>query len=102
MIWKQIFPQLRVIVVCRNWRWRNRWKFGGSDSGNWFRKQSTAELREMYQAPIGIDPESLFKVDVDRLTTDADFFGEVLTWCQLNAEPSLRFDEFLANVGVEK
>ena len=101
MIWNRVFPHLRVIVVYRNWRWRDRWKSGGSDSGNWFRKQSTAELRELYQHPIGIDQDSIFNVDVDRLTSDAGFFGQVLDWCVLSNEPKLQFDEFLASVGFE-
>jgi hypothetical protein len=102
LIWKQIFPQLRVVAVARNWRWRDRWKLGGSDSGNWYRKQSTAELRKMYQHPIGIEQESILTVDVDQLTTDAEVFGQVLAWCKLDGEPKNRFDDFLLNVGVER
>jgi len=102
LIWKQVFPELRVIIISRNWRWRDRWKFGGSDSGNWYRKQSTAELREMYQHPIGIEPESQLRIDVDQLMTAADYFGHVLKWCNLSPEPMNQFDDFLTKVGVER
>lgn len=101
MIWSQVFPQLRVIAVYRKWHWRDRWKSGGSDSGKWFRKQSTRKLRELYQHPIGIDQDSIFQVDVDLLTTDASYLGQVLDWCGLSNSPKNHFDEFLARVGFE-
>ena len=102
MIWREIFPQLRVIVVCRNWKWRDRWKSGGSDSGNWYRKQSTAEIRKLYQNPIGIDANSMLHVDVDRFTTDANLFADVLAWSNLNQNPASEFEHFLATVGFER
>lgn len=106
MIWRAVFPDLRLIVICRNgrWldRWLDRWKSGGSDSGKWYRQRSTAKLRELYQTPIGIDPNSLLQVDVDQLTTDVDFFERVLAWCDLRSDPSINFGEFMGRVGVER
>jgi hypothetical protein len=102
MIWQGVFPQLRVIVICRNWRWRDRWKSGGSESGNWYRKQSTAELRKLYEHPVGIDQNSLLRVDVDQLTTDANFLEQVLTWCNLSIDPRHTFDDFMEEIGLER
>ncbi len=102
MIWKRVFPHLRLIVISRTWRWRNRWKSGGSDSGNWYRKESTRKLRELYDNPVGIDQQSVLRVDVDRLTTDADFFKSVAKWCNLSVDPGSSLDELMEQVGLER
>jgi hypothetical protein len=92
----------RVIAICRNWRWRDRWKSGGSASGNWYRKQSTAELRRLYESPIGIDQNSILRVDVDQLTTDAAVFESVLTWCNLSVGPRMKFKDVMEEIGLER
>lgn len=102
LIWKQAFPELSVIAVSRRWRWRDRWKPGGSESGKWFRQQSTAKLRQMYERPFGISANKLLVVDFQRFTTDADYFADVLTWCKLDRDPANRFEEFLSAVGLER
>jgi len=52
LIWKEVFPQIRVIVISRNWKWRDLWKSSGTESGKWYRKQSTSALRDLYCDPI--------------------------------------------------
>lgn len=102
MIWKNVLPGLKVVVVCRKWRWHDRWKRGGTDSGRWYRRQSTREIRAMYEQPLGIEGDDLLKVDVQQLTSDADYFGKVLNWCHLDHDSADRFDDFLDRVGVER
>ena len=105
MIWREVFPQLRMIVVDRNWRWRDRWlrrKSSGTESGNWYRNESTQELRQLYRQPIGMKQVSTLYVDVDQLTTSADFLGRALTWCGLSAEPASRFDALMDEIGLER
>ena len=102
MIWQDVFPGLRVIAISRTWRWRDRFKSGGSESGNWYRKKSTAELRALYENPIGFDSNSIFRVDVDQLITDADCLGQLLAWCSLSCLPRNDYVNFMAKIGVER
>lgn len=102
MVWHRMFPHSRVIVVQRRWRWRDRWKRGGSQSGRWYRSQSTSRLRELYENPVGLENCSLRRVDVDRFTSDANYFAATLAWCALDCAPARRFDDFLRQVHFER
>ena len=102
LIWREVFPQLRALVICRRWRWRDKWKSGGSESGIWYRKHSTAKLRSMYENPIGLDDASILRVDVDQLTSDRQVLQGVLDWCKLSVDPSLNFDNFMQAIGLER
>lgn len=102
LIWRQWFPELRLLIVQRPWRWRDRWKLGGSPSGRWYRRHSTAKLRELYTRPTGMEHVATRRLDVDRFTTDADYFESTLNWCMLDTAPAKRFNEFLSQVGFER
>ena len=67
MIWEKLFPQLKILLISRQWKWKDLWKSGGTESGNWFRKNSNRKVRQMYLEPVCVGNSSTFIVDVFKL-----------------------------------
>lgn len=101
LVWTNLFPEMKAIVISRNVRWRDRRINTGSDSGRWFRQESTSKLRSLYKKPIGLSPDMIFQIDVDQLTRDAEVFRKTLNWCGLDEGPANSFEKYLGKIGFE-
>ena len=101
LIWRSLFPELRVLVIHRKWSRTMRAELGKSDAGIWFRKESTKDLRRLYYDPPGIEGLDRFDVDFDRLIEGSAEFEATLRWCGLSDEPLKDYRAFLEQVGLE-
>jgi len=102
IIWREIFPDLRVLTIRRRWEKKMRRQKTGSVAGEWFRHESSTNLREMYTHPPGVEGLESHVVDFDRLLTESTELETLLQWMGLSTGPARRFLTFLSEVGVEK
>ncbi len=101
IVWREIFPGMRVLVIKRAWSRQMRQQIGGSESGDWFRQSSSRKLREMYWHPPGIDGLDSYVVNFDRLLIEASELESLLQWIGLSIDPIREFDLFLDRVRVD-
>ncbi len=101
LIWREIFPDMRVLVIKRDWNPQMRSQSSGSPAGDWFRRESSEKLRKMYMQPPGIAGLDSHSVDFDNLLTDPAELESLLQWAELSLEPSQKFKTFQQQVGVE-
>ena len=101
LIWRHIFPDMRVLVIHRRWTKSMRKQKEGSKAGLWFRLESTAPLRKMYLDPPGIEGLDVHQVNFDRLLYDPSEFEQLLSWAGINTGYAGNYSDFLEMVGIE-
>ena len=102
LVWKTLFPNLRVVVLQRNWSDEYRRETAKSIAGSWFRKQSTKEIRDFYNRPFGIDESEIVRVDFESLLVNSSELNRVLTDLKLQHLCVIDFAEFRAEIGIEE
>lgn len=100
-IWQRLFPSAKIVVLTRKWSWRDRLRKEGSDSGLWYRHQSTRVIRRCYTAPQRIGKSELFTVRFERLIQDPMELNELLRKLGLSYLTIEDFDLFRRDCGVE-
>ena len=101
LIWRELFPTMRVLIIRRQWTKPMLGQPGKSEAGIWFRTQSDQKLRQMYYHPAGIEGLDRHEIDFDKLLTDPGELESMLQWCDLPTDPVEAFEPFLKQVGVE-
>lgn len=102
MIWRDLFPGMRVLIIRRQWTKQMLSQPGKSEAGDWFRTQSDEKLRQMYFDPPGMEGLDRHDVDFDKLLSEPGELKSMLQWCGLTTDPAQAFGEFLEQVGVEQ
>ena len=102
VIWREVFPDLRVLVTGRKWTKAMRRQSGGSLAGEWFRQESTAKVRALYLHPPGVEGLDRYQVDFDKLVTSSDEFNRLLNWIGLPDRPADEFKSFLDQLRIER
>ena len=100
IIWRALFPDMRVLVIERTWSKKMLNQDGGSASGNWFRTQSTSAVRSHYLNPTAADGLDVHRVNFDQLLKEPDELSELLNWAHLPSRPADDFEDFLKLAGV--
>ena len=100
LLWRKVFPKLRVVMVEKKWRWSERRK-KGTLAGTWFRAKSNKQLRELYVNPPYIDGLDCFRFNVDQFTSDAEHLGNLWRWLGLDEGLFRDFKEFKLLVNAE-
>ncbi|GAA4463290.1 hypothetical protein GCM10023156_48280 [Novipirellula rosea] len=101
LVWKSLFPDLRILMLERKWRKSVAAERANSPAGEWFRKQSSADIRHLYQNPVGTDRADIIRVDFDRLIASGDELNATLKALGLDHHRVENFQGFSAKVGLE-
>ncbi|WP_442509419.1 sulfotransferase [Novipirellula sp. SH528] len=101
LVWKSLFPGLRILMLERKWRESVAAEQANSLAGEWFRKQSCADIHRLYQNPVGIDRADIISVDFDRLITSSDELNATLKALGLEHRGVEDFQDFAVKVGLE-
>ena len=102
IIWRSIFPEMRVLILCRKWRWSLRRQADGSEAGEWFRHGSDRKIRKLYVHPPGIDGLDTHCVNFDQLLSSSKTLEQLLGWVGLPTAPAQSYASFLNRVGFER
>ena len=100
LLWRKVFPKLRVVIVEKKWRWSERRK-QGSLAGTWFRAKSNKPLRDLYVNPPYIDGLDCFRFNIDQFMRDAEHLGDLWKWLELDEGLFRDFKEFKTLVNAE-
>ena len=84
LLWRKLFPELRILTVNKNWSWRERNR-DGSKAGHWFRRQSTWRLRRLYRNPPHSNGLDFHELSFDRLIISCpDELDRLWNWLGVN------------------
>ena len=84
LLWRKLFPELRILTVNKNWSWRERNR-DGSKAGHWFRRQSTWRLRRLYRNPPHSNGLDFHELSFDRLIVSCpDELDRLWNWLGVN------------------
>ncbi len=97
LLWKTIFPDLRIITIRKKWRWLER-KKAGTPAGIWYRTQSNKKIRELYINPPHADGLDRFQLDFDKLFTGPKHLQSLLDWVGLPQNSYFDYAEFIQRV----
>ena len=102
LLWRNIFPELRILTVNKCWSWRERNRIG-SKAGNWFRRQSTWRLRRLYRKPPHSNGLDFHELSFDRLIISCpDELGRLWNWIGVNDISPLGENEIAELVKQDK
>ncbi|MEM9940792.1 MAG: hypothetical protein AAF939_04310 [Planctomycetota bacterium] len=79
LLWKNIFPDLKIIIVEKQWRRQDR-KQKGSAAGEWFRSKSNRKLRTLYIHPPYLDGLNTFHLQLDQIQKDHQHLQSLWDW----------------------
>ena len=84
LLWRKLFPELRILTVNKNWSWRERNR-DGSKAGHWFRRQSTWRLRRLYRNPPHANGLDFHELSFERLIVSCpDELDRLWNWLGVN------------------
>lgn len=100
LLWKTIFPEIRIVIVKKKWRWAER-KKKGTLAGTWFRTKSDRRTRKLYSNPPHIVGLDCFCLDVDKFMRDPAHLISLWKWLGLSEDLFVDHKEFKLLVKAE-
>lgn len=99
-IWKRIFPDVRVLVIRKPWF---AGRTGHSNSGRWFKEESTPFVRNLYSQPAALDTEidDHFFLQLPEGISEYSRFDSLIGWMGLPAITLRAYEILLQETRVE-
>ncbi len=94
LIWKSLFPEVRMITITKRWRWSER-TVKGTLAGDWYRSKSNRRLRKLYRQPPYAEDVDTFALDFDDLTQNQHQLNRLRDWLGLPAVTGAQHNELM-------